>query len=588
MAYEVLARKWRPRQFDEIVGQEHVVTTLKHAIESDRVAHAYLFVGPRGTGKTTTARILAKALNCVEGPTVTPCDKCDSCREIAQGNSMDVIEIDGASNNGVEQVRGLRETAHYSPVRGRYRIYIIDEVHMLTVPAFNALLKILEEPPSHVKFFFATTEPQKIPATVLSRCQRFDLRPLTVREIVSRLKEICRVEGFDADEEALLAIARSAEGSLRDAESALDQIVAFCGTTIREEDVMAVFGLVSRRELEELASAVLEGRGADALRVLSKFAAAGRDMSRVLVELLQHFRNLLVYMEAGGEGVEGLLPAQTETLAAQAGSTHPEKIMRVVDILIEAEQKMRYAASPRLLLEAALVKAGHATRVVPITELMEQIERLAGRLKGAGNAGRPAGGTRPSAPADAGTGEADSDRPMPVRETAGRKRERPEGDEQAFLEDRWSEIIQRAGRLAPLLPGYLRDAKPLAVEAHRVVLGFDREFSGEPELLSIPRNRKAITRVLAEVLGREVEVEVRVLDARDTLPADVKTEALTNPPADAGTGPEAEKNHGGKRRKHPRSGVRRDSRAVREKWMKDGKVQKILEEFGGDIIDVRA
>ena len=605
MAYEVLARKWRPRQFDEIVGQEHVVTTLKNAIESDRVAHAYLFVGPRGIGKTTTARILAKALNCVEGPTVHPCDKCDACREIAQGSSMDVIEIDGASNNGVEQVRSLRETVHYSPVRGRYRIYIIDEVHMLTTPAFNALLKTLEEPPGHVKFFFATTEPQKIPATVLSRCQRFDLRPLTVKEIVGRLEEICAAEGFDVDQDALLAIARSAEGSLRDAESALDQLVAFCGKKIREGDVMAVFGMVARRELEGLGKAILTGDAATALETLSRFDRAGKDMNRVLEELLEHFRNLLVYMETGGRKAEELLPAQSAALADQAALTDVEKVMRIVETLIEAEQKMRYAASPRLLLEAAIVRACHASRVVSVGELMKRLEQLAAAV--AGDAASAGGGitahrsatrtpaTRSAAAAGGKDGKDGSYRTADSvnREgTAAKIREKPHsGDDCVLLSEHWSEIIERVGRFAPLAPGYLRDAKPLRVEGSKVVLGFDREFSSEPELINIPRNRKAITRVLSEFLGREVDIELRILDARDTLPADIKTSEL-----DAAAGAAKQRAQNGKSsatgqsscKSHPRSGRKQDSLATRQKWMQNGTVQKILEAFGGDIVDIRA
>ena len=231
MAYEVLARKWRPQQFDDVVGQEHVTQTLKNAITSERVAHAYLFVGPRGVGKTSTARIFAKALNCEKGPTATPCDKCDSCREITAGNSLDVLEIDAASNTGVDNVRDLRENVRYAPARGPFKIYIIDEVHMLSVAAFNALLKTLEEPPAHVKFIFATTEPQKVPATILSRCQRFDLRRISMSDIVERLSEIAEAEKIEIDEDALLAIARGAEGGLRDAESALDQFIAFRGKT---------------------------------------------------------------------------------------------------------------------------------------------------------------------------------------------------------------------------------------------------------------------------------------------------------------------------------------------------------------------
>ncbi|MBP1590002.1 MAG: DNA polymerase III subunit gamma/tau, partial [Kiritimatiellae bacterium] len=266
MSYEVLARKWRPQRFGDVVGQEHVIGTLSRAIAAGRVAHAYLLVGPRGTGKTTTARILAKALNCPNrGPDGEPCGTCDSCREITAGTSLDVIEIDAASNNGVDEIRELRDNVRYAPTRGPYKIYIIDEVHMLSTGAFNALLKTLEEPPAHAKFFLATTDVHKVPNTILSRCQRFDLRRIGLKDIAGRLREIAEAEGWKVSEGALTAIARGAEGGLRDAESALDQIVSFRGTTIEEQDVLDVFGLVSWATVGKLAGAVL---GNDARTIL--------------------------------------------------------------------------------------------------------------------------------------------------------------------------------------------------------------------------------------------------------------------------------------------------------------------------------
>src|SRR6266446_755533 len=377
--YQVLARKWRPQQFDDVVGQEHVTTTLKNAIGQNRLAHAYLFVGPRGIGKTSTARIFAKALNCVKGPTATPCDKCDNCLEITGGRSLDVLEIDGASNNGVEQVRELRDTVRYAPARGKFKIYIIDEVHMLTTQAFNALLKTLEEPPAHVKFIFATTEPQKVLPTILSRCQRFDLRRIPANLIVKHLKEIAKKEKVAIDDEALAAIARGAEGGLRDAESTLDQLIAFCGNKIAEADVLSVFGLVAHDRIAALTDAILDGQTTKALQVLKDLDEIGKDLQRLAADLLDHFRNLLV-VTLGEEGIASLqLPdTEIERLKAQAKRTDSDAVLRIIDALAAAEGRLRYALSKRVFFEIALVKAVKARDMVGIDGLLKKLNELKG------------------------------------------------------------------------------------------------------------------------------------------------------------------------------------------------------------------
>ncbi|HNR94789.1 MAG TPA: DNA polymerase III subunit gamma/tau, partial [Kiritimatiellia bacterium] len=373
MAYEVLARKWRPQQFDDVVGQRHVTDTLKNAIKTGRIAHAYLFVGPRGIGKTTSARIFAKALNCEKGPTATPCDKCDSCREIMSGRSLDVIEIDGASNRGIEHIRNLRENVCYAPARGPYKIYIIDEVHMLTSESFNALLKTLEEPPPHVKFVFATTEPHKILPTILSRCQRFDLLPIPNQEIITHLGMIAKAEKIDIDEDALLAIARGAEGGLRDAESALDQLVSFCGAKIREPDVMSVFGLVSRQMLERLVDAMLAGDISAVVKQVAELADSGKDMLRVVHELLEYFRNILVYHASkGSEEMLGLGAAQMEAVKRQSESAGPERILQIIEILTDTASRLGRALSRRTLLEIALIRCSRAATAVSIDAILSQ------------------------------------------------------------------------------------------------------------------------------------------------------------------------------------------------------------------------
>ena len=378
MSYEVLARKWRPQQFAQVVGQEHVISTLSRAILSGRVAHAYLLVGPRGTGKTTTARLVAKALNCQNrGENAEPCGVCDSCREIAAGQSLDVIEIDGASNNKVDQVRELRDNARYAPTRGPYKIYIIDEVHMLSTGAFNALLKTLEEPPAHVKFIMATTDVQKVPNTILSRCQRFDLRRIGVNDIVGRLREICDAEGWSVAPDALVAIARGAEGGLRDAESALDQIISFRGSTIAEQDVLDVFGLVSWGALYDLATHVLRNEPAPILEAVASFDAGGRDLLQILRELLAHFRNLLVFLNAPAlADTFDLTAAQLDILKAQASATDTERVLRIMDALSSASDALRFSLSRRTIFETALLKAARAASYVSLDELLARVEAL--------------------------------------------------------------------------------------------------------------------------------------------------------------------------------------------------------------------
>ena len=382
MSYQVLARKWRPKTFDEVVGQGTVTKTLKNALASGRIGHAFLLSGARGVGKTTSARILAKALNCSNGdkPTAEPCGECASCKEITNGASLDVQEIDGATHNGVEQVRELRESARYNPARDRFKIWIIDEVHMLSTGAFNALLKTLEEPPPRVKFIFATTEYHKIPDTILSRCQQYDFRLIPARELVTHLRHVADGESIEVSDDTLARLARAAEGSARDALSLFDQVLSFSGRTVRDEDVSALLGLIDRELLLAASRAVAAGDSLAALELVEQLSDYGADYRNFTRELILHFREILLLKVAPGESVliAQLVPEERERLQPVAAQLSEEDLLRIFEVLAKAETDLRLAQDPRVTLEMALLKIVQMQRLLPFAELVARVERLAG------------------------------------------------------------------------------------------------------------------------------------------------------------------------------------------------------------------
>jgi|Deesub1362B_J571_1020462.scaffolds.fasta_scaffold10397_2 DNA polymerase-3 subunit gamma/tau len=423
MAYMVLARRWRPQLFEEVIGQEHVTRTLQNAIRSNRVAHAFLFSGPRGVGKTSVARILAKALNCVNGPTPLPCGVCDSCREITEGISLDVQEIDGASNRGVDHVRDLREGIRYRPSKGRFRIYIIDEVHMLSNPAFNALLKTLEEPPSHVVFIFATTEPHKIPATILSRCQRFDFRRLPIRAIVAQLETICALEGIQAQGEALALLAREAEGSLRDAQSLLDQVIAYSGSEVTAEAVREAVGLIERGWLFRVSRALIQRDARECLKVVEELYERGHSLPYFYQQLVDHLRNLLVARTVPeAEDLLHLPDHERMELERQAREIPEEDLQLWFEMLLGAEAQIRSSHYPRHILEMLLVKMAFLDRT-------EEIEGVLSRLE------------------DLVEGEREEDRGKELPATSPEQRAR----RRQPTEEDWKHFLQRIGQTHPLL-----------------------------------------------------------------------------------------------------------------------------------------
>jgi len=380
--YQVMARKWRPQGFEEVAGQDHVVRTLQNAVKLDRIAHAFIFSGPRGVGKTSIARILAKALNCERGPTPAPCQVCIHCREITDGIALDVHEIDGASNRGIDEVRELRENIKFLPASARFKVYIIDEVHMLTREAFNALLKTLEEPPPHIVFIFATTETHKIPATILSRCQCFDFRRISRKEIAVNLRKIATGEGIEISDRGVAWIAAAGDGSMRDAQSVFDQVVSYAGETVADEHIEELLGLTDRRFVVAVAAAVLARDGAQCLKLIDEAYYAGMDMPVFYQLLLEHFRNLvLAKVVPEAEGMTDMSREDWSRLQEQTALVSRETLQRLLEILMAEEETMRRTQNPRLVMEMALTRMARLTPLIPIDEILARMTTLESRLR---------------------------------------------------------------------------------------------------------------------------------------------------------------------------------------------------------------
>ena len=589
MSYQVIARKYRPQRFQDVVGQEHVTRTLSHAIQQKRIAHAYLFCGPRGTGKTTIARIFAKCLNCTDGPKVDFDDADPRCVEIADGRALDVLEIDGASNNGVEQVRELRETCKYAPASARFKIYIIDEVHMLSTSAFNALLKTLEEPPQHVKFMFATTEPEKVLPTILSRCQRFDLRRIPAVLIAKHLAHIAELEKAAIDPAALHAIARGAEGAMRDAESALDQLISFCGDKIEEADVLSMFGLTAQGQLMALAQAVLAGEIEAALRQLNDLANHGKDLGRLLSDLLNHFRNLLIFQVSRGDlNLLEVSEAETAALAGQSKMASADGFTRILEVLADAEMRLRDAASRKILVEVALLKAVEARSAVSLDAVLKQLQGL-----------RDAGGsTVPPAPRPA---------PAPgapaggmVRETqtapvpAALQLHEPQGSAsspapQDNLAQLWARLLEAIGRASQFTRSYFLEANPVSFSKNVFIIGFDPEFEDHIGLVDNTRNHTLLQTKMLELGFPDVQFKFVKAEApanRGDTPA--KPSPPPAPSAAANAAPQAAPSMPATAAAQPAKGRPASVPFNQDDFKNDPLIQKALDIFKGQIVEVRA
>ncbi|NOY52079.1 MAG: DNA polymerase III subunit gamma/tau [Deltaproteobacteria bacterium] len=461
MSYRVLARKYRPQTFEEIIGQGHITRTLQNAIEADRIAQGFLFSGMRGVGKTTLARVFAKALNCKSGPTRTPCNACDHCREITDGNSVDVIEIDGASNTGVDDVRELRENVLYAPARTRYKVYIIDEVHMLSRSAFNALLKTLEEPPSHVIFIFATTEPHKVPITIQSRCQCFSFRKIPLQDVAAQLLHLAASEDLELDPVAAQLIARASEGSMRDAQSLMDQVVSFCGTTITSAETQKVLGLIDRQVLDACTRALVKQDAAGALALVEELSSGGQDLTEFCKALQLHLRNLLmIRILESPEKITSLPAEEIARLKEPAEALDEGRLIAFVEHLNRTEEALRRATTPRFLLEVALVKM---TRMQPLREFREIADQLQGLERRLAAGHSPAEGSIP---------------PVAVRKDAAMQV--PDGGAAAgSVADRsemdWETMVRHAQKTSPPVGSILEHAFLKSVAGDRIEIGFAKK-----------------------------------------------------------------------------------------------------------------
>jgi DNA polymerase-3 subunit gamma/tau len=523
MAYRVLALKWRPTGFLEVVAQDHVTQTLKNSISGNRIANAYLFAGPRGIGKTTTARIFSKALNCKNGPSPEPCDQCTHCKEITAGRSLDVLEIDGASNRGIDEIRNLRENVRYAPSSSKFKIYIVDEVHMLTTEAFNALLKTLEEPPGHVRFVFATTEPHKLPATILSRCQRFDFKRIPLEQLIEQLRMICRHEKIQIDDDSLFLIAKKADGSMRDGESLLDQMISYCGNEIKIEEVLDALSVVSQDLLFEITDIIERSNIQAGLEFVDRLIDSGYDVTEFLQSLVEHLRNLLFANTVeDGRLLETSENYKQRFFEVGKKFTH-EDLLRMIQIVSDAELAIKRSPNPRIRLELCIIKLIKLDRSVTLDDIINRLSKPGGQPELSSQSPDSSSSLSPlknekSVPtvAAAETQKKNLSYPSPTNPDQGlvvEEKTSPSESENveripASLEQfkrRWEEIVRFVQTRRLYVSVFLKEGQPLRFEENILEVGFSEENGFQIE--AIKRNKEVVLQAIQEIMGVTVAVK---------------------------------------------------------------------------------
>lgn len=522
--HKALYRVYRPKNFSDVIGQEHIVRTLKNQIENNNVGHAYLFCGTRGTGKTSTAKIFSRAVNCTNLHNDEPCNECENCREILEDKNMDVVEIDAASNNSVDDIRELRENVKYSPAKAKYKVYIIDEVHMLSQGAFNALLKTLEEPPSYVIFILATTEPHKIPATILSRCQRFDFKRVTVKDISSRMRYICEKEGIEADEKALNLIARNSQGALRDALSILDQCISFEGNKISYNDVIELLGSVNIEQLFDLAESIIKEDTRKSLQILNDFIIWGKDVRNLVNDLIDHFRNLMVCKISNDLDEIISLPEETiDLLKQQAETIDTNNLIRILNILSEAQDGMKISSNPRVLMEVTMMKIAQPMFDESKEALIKRIENLEQKIE-SGNIKVNHISTNQTVD-NFNENNQQNNNTVEKQEDENIEYENLKGDDIKLVEKSWKKILQKMKEdKNQVIRALLQDVDSFNISEDTLYIIFTDNYSFAKSRLDSPATIQYVEKVIREVLNRSFSVKIALKSQLANLNTEIKKE----------------------------------------------------------------